>query len=285
MKFRIILVLLFSALLLVEVSFPQNKGKLVIVGGVQVKSIMKKFVELAGGANSKIIIIPNAGSEPVENSIEQVKEFKELGGNADYLIFTRETADDESNLKKIDNATAFYFLGGDQSDLTRDMLGTKLLGKVFELYNKGGLVGGTSAGAAVMSEVMITGNELINKDTERNFVTIEKGNVETTQGFGFLKTVVIDQHFLKRKRHNRTISTLIENPKLIGVAIDESTAIIVNPDDTFEVIGDYQVLVYDPTNSNNIRQNSKGNLGISEMKLHVLIEGDKFNLKTGKVIE
>lgn len=285
MKFRILLVLLFSAILLVEVSLPQDKGKLVIVGGVQVKSIMKKFVELAGGANSKIIIIPNAGSEPVQNSIEQVKEFKELGGNADYLIFTRETADDESNLKKIENATAVYFLGGDQSDLTRDMLGTKLLRKVFELYNKGGLVGGTSAGAAVMSEVMITGNELINKDTERNFVTIEKGNVETTLGFGFLKTVVIDQHFLRRKRHNRTISTLIENPKLMGVAIDESTAIIVNPDDTFEVIGDYQVLVYDPTNSNNIRQNSKGNLGISEMKLHVLIEGDKFNLKTGKVIE
>jgi len=66
-----------------------------------------------------------------------------------------------------------------------------------------------------------------------SFVTIEKGNVETKQGFGFIKTVIIDQHFLKRKRHNRTISALIEHPNLLGVAIDESTSIIVNPDETF----------------------------------------------------
>ena len=77
----------------------------------------------------------------------------------------RETADDEANLKKMDWANAVFFTGGDQSDLTRDMLGTKLLQKVFDIYNNGGTVGGTSAGAAVMSEVMITGNELVNKDS------------------------------------------------------------------------------------------------------------------------
>jgi cyanophycinase len=78
---------------------------------------------------------------------------------------------------------------------------------------------------------------------------------------------------------------LIEHPNLIGVAIDESTAIIVYPDDTFEVLGSNQVLVYDPTNSDNIREDKNGNLGISEMKLHVLISGDKFDLKTNKVIK
>lgn len=263
----------------------QSKGKLVIVGGVQTREIIKKFVELAGGSKAKIIIIPNAGSEPVENSEIQKKEFAELGAASEYLIFTRETADDDVNLKKMDWANAVFFLGGDQSDLTRDMLGTKLLSKVFDIYNNGGVVGGTSAGAAVMSEVMITGNELINKDSTRNFISIEKGNVETKQGFGFLKSVIIDQHFLKRKRHNRTISSLIEHPNLIGVAIDESTAIIVYPDDTFEVIGNNQVLVYDPTNSKNIREDEKGNLGISDMRFHVLVNGDKFDLKTKRVIE
>jgi cyanophycinase len=282
---KIIFTLLLTSLFFCAEVFSQTKGKLVIVGGVQVKNIMKKFVELAGGSKAKIIIIPNAGSYPVESSLEQVEEFKELGAYSDFLLFTRETADADSNLKKLENATAVFILGGDQSDLTRDMLGTKLLGKIFEFYNNGGLVGGTSAGAAVMSEVMITGNELINKDSSRNFITIERGNVETKQGFGFLKSVIVDQHFLKRKRHNRTISTLIENPNLMGVAIDESTAIIVYSDDTFEVIGNNQVLVYDPTNSNNIRQDLKGNLGISDMKLHVLINGDKFNLKTKRVIE
>jgi cyanophycinase len=136
-----------------------------------------------------------------------------------------------------------------------------------------------------MSEVMITGNELVNKDSTVSFVTIEKGNVEIKQGFGFLKTVIIDQHFLKRKRHNRTIAALIEHPNLIGVAIDESTSIIVYPNDTFEVFGNNQVLVYDPTNGANIREDKRGNLGISNMKLSVLITGDKFDLKSKQVIK
>ncbi len=214
---KLLLVLVIFTLLVNFEGNSQSKGKLVIVGGVQTREIIKKFVELAGGSDAKIIIIPNAGSEPVENSEIQKKEFSEFGAASEYLIFTRETADDDVNLKKMDWANAVFFLGGDQSDLTRDMLGTKLLSRVFDIYNNGGVVGGTSAGAAVMSEVMITGNELINKDSTRNFITIERGNVETKQGFGFLKTVIIDQHFLKRKRHNRTISTLIEHPNLIGL--------------------------------------------------------------------
>jgi len=277
---------LFALLLVFNFnSFAQTKGKLVIIGGRQVTSIVKKYVELAGGSNAKIIIIPNAGADPVENSELQKKEFAELGAASDYLLFTKETADADSNLKKLDGITGVFFLGGDQAILARDMLGTKLLDKIYKFYDNGGLVGGSSAGAAIMSEVMITGNELVNKDSTVSFVTIEKGNVETIRGFGFLKTVIIDQHFLKRKRHNRTIAALIEHPELIGVAIDESTAIIVYADDTFEVIGDSQVLVYDPTKSKNIREDESGNLGISNMKLHVLIKGDRFNLKTKEVIE
>lgn len=276
-----------STLLLLSTSIIHSgeKGKLFIVGGAQTREIEKKFVELAGGSDAKIIIIPNAGSNPKRNSEIEQKRFRELGAEADYILFTRENADDEANLKKMEWANAVFFTGGDQSDLTRDMLGTKLLQKVFEIYNNGGTIGGTSAGAAVMSEVMITGNELVNKDSTSSFVSIEKGNVETKQGFGFLKTVIIDQHFLKRKRHNRTISTLIEHPELLGVAIDESTAIIVYPDDTFEVFGKYQVLVYDPTESKDIREDEKGNLGISNMKLHVLISGDRFDMKTKEVIK
>lgn len=263
----------------------QTKGKLVIVGGVQTTEIVKKYVELAGGSNAKIIVIPNAGSDPVYWSEVQVKEFNDLGAQAQYLLFTKETADDKSNLNKMDWANAVFFLGGDQSVLTHDMLGTKLLQKVFDIYNNGGVVGGSSAGAAVMSEVMITGNELVNKDSSASFVTIERGNVEVKKGFGFLKNVIVDQHFLKRKRHNRTISALIEHPDLFGIAIDESTAIIVYPDETFEVIGSNQVLVYDPTNGKNIREDKNGNLGINDMKLQVLISGDKFDMKTKQVIK
>jgi cyanophycinase len=265
--------------------FTQNKGHLVIIGGVHTTETSKKFVELAHGENARIIIIPNAGSNPVKNSELHKKEFEELGAKADYLLFTKETADADSNLEKMNWANAVYFLGGDQSDLTKDMLGTKLLQKVYDIYNNGGVVGGSSAGAAVMSEVMITGNELRNKDSTSAFISIQKGNIETAKGFGFIKSAIIDQHFLKRKRHNRLITLMCEHPDLLGIAIDESTAIIVNPDETFEVLGNNQVLVYDPTESKNIRQDKRGNLGITDMKMHLLISGDKFDLKSKKVIE
>lgn len=282
---KFLLSILFIILAFSNQFYAQPKGKLVIVGGEQTSEIVKKYVELAGGCNAKIIVIPNAGSNPVYWSEVQVKEFEEFGAKADYLLFTRETADDEVNLKKMDWANAVFFLGGDQSDLARDMLDTKLLKKVFDIYNNGGVVGGSSAGAAIMSEVMITGNELINKDSTVSFVTIQRGNVEVKRGFGFLKNAIVDQHFLKRKRHNRTIASLIEHPNLFGIAIDESTAIIVYPDETFEVIGSYQVLVYDPIDGKNIREDKNGNLGISDMKLQVLISGDKFDMKTRKVIK
>lgn len=283
MKIRNLILIIF--LLVSNFSFAQSKGHLVIVGGVQTKEIVVEFVKLAGGENARIIVIPNAGSNPVYWSEVQVKEFSELGAKSDYLLFTRETADTDSNLKKMDWANAVFFLGGDQSDLTRDMLGTKLLQKVYDIYNNGGVVGGSSAGAAVMSEVMITGNELLNKDSTSAFISIQKGNIETAKGFGFIKSAIIDQHFLKRKRHNRLITLMCEHPNLLGIAIDESTGIVVNPDETFEVIGNNQVLVYDPTEAKNIRTDKSGNLGITEMKMHLLINGDKFDLKSKKVIE
>lgn len=281
LKFFITLIIL----LLSTSSFTQSKGYLVIIGGVHTEETSKKFIELAGGENARVIIIPNAGSNPVYNSELHKKEFEELGAKADYLLFNRVTADADSNLKKMEWANAVYFLGGDQSDLTRDMLGTKLLQKVYDIYNIGGVIGGSSAGAAVMSEIMITGNELLNKDSTSAFISIKKGNIETAKGFGFIKNAIIDQHFLKRKRHNRLITLMCEHPNLLGIAIDESTAIVVNPDETFEVIGNNQVLVYDPTEARNIREDENGNLGITGMKMHLLIKGDKFDLKTKQVIE
>lgn len=277
--------LLIILFLIVSNSLAQNKGHLVIIGGVHTTETSKKFVELAGGNNAKIIIIPNAGSNPIKNSELHKKEFEELGAKADYLLFTRETADADSNIKKMNWANAVYFLGGDQSDLTRDMLGTKLLQKVYDIYNNGGVVGGSSAGAAVMSEVMITGNELLNKDSTSAFISIQKGNIETAKGFGFIKNAIIDQHFLKRKRHNRLISLMCEYPYLLGIAIDESTAIVVYPDDTFQVIGDNQVVVYDPTTSKNVKTDVRGNFGITDMKIHLLLNGDKFDMKSKRVIE
>jgi len=277
--------LFLLCLLLNSFLFSQTRGKLFVIGGAQTKEITKKFVELAGGENARIVVIPNASSNKVRSGESQKNEFIELSAKAEYIIFSKENADDPSNLEKLNWANAVYFTGGDQSLLTRDLLGTKLLEKIFELHNKGGLVGGSSAGAAVMSEIMITGNELINKDTVQSFITIQKGNIETARGFGFVKNAIIDQHFIKRKRHNRLISLMCEHPDLIGIAIDEATAIILYPDDTFEVFGENQVMVFDPTESENVRLDKNGNFGITNIKIHLLIHGDKFDLKTKRVID
>jgi cyanophycinase len=277
--------LIFSFLIFSSLLFSQTRGKLFIIGGAQTKEITQKFVELAGGKDARILIIPNASSNKVRSGENQKNEFVELGAKAEYIIFSKENADDPSNLEKLSWANAVYFTGGDQSLLTKDLLGTKLLEKIYELHNKGGLVGGSSAGAAVMSEIMITGNELKNKDTVQSFISIQKGNIETSKGFGFVKNAIVDQHFIKRKRHNRLITLMCEHPNLLGIAIDEATAIILNPDDTFEVFGENQVILFDPTESENVRVDKNDNLGINNLKIHLLINGDKFDLKTKKVIE
>ena len=277
--------LIFSFLIFSSLLFSQTRGKLFIIGGAQTIEITQKFVELAGGKDARILIIPNASSNKVRSGENQKNEFVELGAKAEYIIFSKENADDPSNLEKLSWANAVYFTGGDQSLLTKDLLGTKLLEKIYELHNKGGLVGGSSAGAAVMSEIMITGNELKNKDTVQSFISIQKGNIETSKGFGFVKNAIVDQHFIKRKRHNRLITLMCEHPNLLGIAIDEATAIILNPDDTFEVFGENQVIVFDPTESENVRVDKNDNLGINNLKMHLLINGDKFDLKTKKVIE
>jgi cyanophycinase len=200
-------------------------------------------------------------------------------------MFNREDADNDSLVEKLNSATGIFFSGGDQAFLTRDMLGTKLLNKVYEIYNNGGVISGTSAGAAVMSEVMITGNELINKDSSDIFISIQKNNVEVKEGFGFIKSAFIDQHFIKRKRLNRSISIVLENPELLGIGIDESTCIVVYPDETFEVLGENQVMIFDATNSYNIKLDKNGNLGGQNIRMHLLINGDRFDIKSKEVIE
>jgi cyanophycinase len=267
--------------------FPQSKGHLVIIGGGdKTTEIMQTIVGFAGGVDAKIVIIPNASSEPLESALYNQEEFKNLGcKNVDYLMFNRADADNDSLIKKLSGASGIFFSGGDQCFLTRDMLGSKLLEKVYEIYNNGGVISGTSAGAAVMSKVMITGNELINKDSSDIFISIQKGNVEIKEGFGFITKAFIDQHFIKRKRLNRSISVVLEYPNLLGICIDESTSIIVNPDDTFEVLGENQVIVLNVTNSSNIEVDKNGNLGAENIKMDILLSGDKFDLKTKTVIE
>lgn len=282
MKKILLLVLLFVAVVL-----PQKKGHIFAIGGgPRPAYMMNRYIELCGGKDAKIVVLPMASEEIIPSGMEHVEQFHELGcTNVELMIFDKNTADDDSNFAKLEGVTGVFFGGGDQSKLTAVLLGTKLFERIKEIYNNGGCIGGTSAGAAVMSEVMITGNELVNKDTTTIFWTIDKGNVEYKQGFGFIKSAIIDQHFIRRKRHNRLISMVLEHPHLRGVAIDESTAIIYTKDDTFEVIGESQVLIYDATKAKNIKTKTDGRFSFENIVLHALVNGQKYDLKKGKVIK
>ncbi len=265
----------------------QTKGHLIIIGGGdKPASVIEKFISLAGGENAGIIVIPNASSVQVESAEYQVDEFKSFGAkNVNPLYFSKASADDDSIVNRLDNVKGVYFCGGDQSLLIADLLGTRLLEKIRDIYQNGGVIGGTSAGAAVMSKVMITGNELVSHDSTAAYNIIEKGNIETTEGFGFVTKAVIDQHFLKRKRNNRLITVILEHPELLGIGIDESTAILVNPDDTFEVLGESQVIIYNPLNAVDIKTNAAGKLSVNNMEMNILTAGQKFDLNKASIIQ
>lgn len=259
-------------------------GHLVIIGGGHRDSLlMVKFVELAGGVNSKFLIIPNASGEPDQTGKALIKEFEGYGcKNVEYITFTRELANSDSLINACKDLKGIYFSGGDQVRHTNALLGTKFLSLIKELYHKGAALGGTSAGAAVMSRVMITGEEKINKDKDQIFNTIMPGNVETLEGFGFMENVVVDQHFILRKRLNRLISVCLENPSLLGIGIDEETAIIVSPDNTFEVMGNRTVMIIDPTETKNIKTNPEGLFSAENIGVSILQSGQVFDMQQKK---
>jgi len=280
----IVVAILFATTAFSQISYSQNKGHLVIVGGGErTDEIMKKFIELSGGKNATIAIFPMASGTPDEVGAGYVKEMKGLGvKEAFYLNINANAANQDSTVAKMANVTGVFYSGGDQVLLTAALLNTKVQKRIHEIYKNGGVVGGTSAGAAVMSKIMITGNELLNKDSSAAFHTLLKDNIEVKEGFGFITDAIIDQHFVVRRRHNRLITVVLQNPKLLGVAIDEATCIIVNPDNTFTVLGESVVLVYDATKSKHVRTNKNNYLSAANLSLNILQSGDSYNFKTKK---
>lgn len=263
------------------------KGHLFIIGGgKRPAEMMKQFIALSEGFRSgKIIILPMASSVPKEVGPEQAIQFKDFGARSvEYCILSRKDALNPESIKLFDDAGGVFFSGGVQSRLADVLLDTPIHKMLIDFYEAGGVIGGTSAGAAVMSEIMITGDEKRTVEEGHAFETIQADNIVTARGFGFIDTAIIDQHFVRRKRHNRLISLIAENRKLLGVGIDESTAIIVNPDDTFDVIGERSVIVYDVSGAEAKIFPAKG-ISVHNARMHILKQGDRFDFKARKVLK
>jgi cyanophycinase len=259
------------------------RGHLLIIGGGErPPELIARIVELAGGAEARIAVIPSASSVPGEVGPAQAKELVDAGaGEAFPLHVTAEAARDPATREALEGVTGIFFSGGDQRRLTRALLDTPLLRALHEIYANGGVVSGTSAGAAIMGPLMITGDEKIPPpDDEEAFSRILADNVVTTAGLGFLEGVVVDQHFVARKRLNRLISVVLENPQLLGVGIDESTAILVDPDRTFDVLGRSHVVVLDASRVRDISAGPDGHLAGHGIVLHLLRAGERFDLET-----
>jgi cyanophycinase len=228
-----------------------------------------------------VAVIPNASSAPEEVGHEQAAELESAGaGEAFPLQATPQSARDPVTLESLEGATGVFFSGGDQRRLTRALLDTPLLEGLHEIYARGGVVAGTSAGAAVMGPLMITGDQRSPpSEDEEAFTTILANDIVTTPGLGFLDGVVVDQHFVARRRLNRLIGVVLENPELLGVGIDESTAILVRPDRTFEVLGRSQVVVLDARGAREISVGPQGHLAGHGIELHVLRSGQRYDLE------
>lgn len=261
------------------------RGHLVVIGGgTRPASVMALFACLAGGRAGKVLAFPQA-SERAEAGDEIARELRALGiGQVTIVAVDRAGADAEDTLALTDGVTGLYFGGGDQARLMAVLRGTRLEARLRAAYQDGAAVGGSSAGAAVMSRVMITGDERRPLSKDESWQTIEADNVETADGLGFLDDVILDQHFVRRRRHNRMISLLLEDPRRLGVAIDEETAVWVRPDRTFEVVGNGPVLVFDAGRARTSRDEAGPGLRGAGLELHVLRAGAQYDLSTRTVL-
>ncbi|MFZ4712541.1 MAG: cyanophycinase [Bacteriovoracaceae bacterium] len=250
-------------------SFAQGE-LLLIGGGKRTPAILKKMIELSG--DGPILLVPLASEIPEEIVVAVKSEFEALGfKNAEGFQCKAENVDDQTCLRQIENAHLVFFTGGDQNRLLKSLANTEAL-KLIRKKNKESLhLAGTSAGTAIMSEIMLTGEALA---PYIEFDGIRPKMVETTQGFGFVKKMIIDQHFLKRSRENRLMSAVFDHPELIGVGIDEATALLIHANESFEVLGDSAVMVIDARKST--ISVSADRYQARDLKVELLMSGSSF---------
>lgn len=271
----------FSFILLLSCQSQEDmpKGKLFIIGGGD-KSIamLNRMMDEAGVKNiGYVLILPMSSEEPDSAFYYAKEDFAETGiKNICWMNLKKGDVLSTEQTDSIKNCRLIYITGGDQSLFMNSINGTRVLDAIQFAYHHGSMIGGTSAGAALMSEKMITGNQKKYHEYEPTSQSIESDNIEIMQGLGLLKKSIIDQHFVVRSRYNRLLSVVIEHPEMKGVGIDESTAIIVH-NGIAEVIGDSQVIVLDCKDKTLKNKNEK--LGAVNINMSIYLPGDKFSLE------
>lgn len=256
-------------------------GSLIIVGGGDTPLLVQeRLVELAGGpGQARIAVLPMAGTKFDEEAREVIDDLKQLKAEAVLVNINREEAKKELTAKALEAFTGYWFLGGDQLRLAATLLGTRALETIERRFHEGAVVGGTSAGAAVMSNAMLTGRGRRLKGAEAaELRKIARGMADVGLGFGFFPGAIVDQHFMQRARYNRLLSAVLDHPQLLGVGIDEETALLVRPDGFWEVLGSHYVKIFDARRAR-ILEDDDTLAGATDIRMHILPAGSLYNPK------
>jgi cyanophycinase len=274
--------LLLASFLIATCSFGQNsqdtatnKGKLFIIGGgKRPPALIQELIHLSGiDKAGEIIILPMASGEPDTAAFYGTLQFTKAGIPSEriHTMHLQRTPATASQLDRLIHAQLIYITGGDQNRFMKVVLQTPIYEAIHVAYRNGATIAGTSAGAAVMTKKMITGNEFKHPEYTGAFRTIEADNMEIKEGLGLLPNAIVDQHFVYRMRMNRLMTVALENPNDVCIGIDESTALVIE-NNRARVVGESQIVVIlNPKEG----ETKNGLLGGSGMQLSVYLPGEE----------
>lgn len=255
-----------------------REGPLIIIGGHEDKEgdkvILRAVAERVGSGRLVLATIASRAPEGYFESYQ--KAFASLGVDdlVELYVEDRAITHDPEKLAVLDGAAGVFFSGGDQLRISSQIGDTPIEKAIREIWRRGGVLAGTSAGASVMSDTMMVRGS--SAETHRI------GDLQMAPGLGLVRDVIIDQHFAERGRIGRLLGAVAQSPRVLGLGVDEDTALILEGED-FTVIGSGGVYVVDAegvTASNIAEAKSDRALSILDVRLHVLADGDGFNLKT-----
>jgi len=262
------------------------KGKLFIIGGgKRSPSLMDSLIKASELTESSYIVVLPMASEEIDSACYySTIQFRNMGCEKVYAM-NFETLEDMTNerIDSLKGAKLIYISGGDQNKFMKIVLNTPVYSAIHQAYRHGAVIAGTSAGAAVMSEKMITGNRykstksdsVLYENYTGEYTSIKAHSIEIAKGLGLVKSIIVDQHFIKRMRMNRLITSSLENPIETLIGIDESTAILISGNKV-KVFGESQVIVLKHNTAETTVQN--GLLGGRNLELNVYLPNEEFTI-------